>query len=90
MGGGAGKGTGKFETPLTLRSHFSFSFRVCFPHLSPAVQIEESPRALPAGQGRAQPLPPPASSTFVKAIEALPLVEARWGSSAHRPLLGSF
>lgn len=45
MGGGEGKGAGKFETPLALRSHFSFSFRVCFPHHSPAVQIEESSRA---------------------------------------------
>ena len=33
-GGEAEKGTGKLWTPLALRSHFSFSFRLCSPHLS--------------------------------------------------------
>ena len=43
------------------------------------LQIDESLRALPAWQGRAEPLPSPASSTFVSAVEALPLAETRFG-----------
>lgn len=81
----AEKGTGKLWIPLTLRSRFSYLFRICLP--APLIGCRlKSPPGL---RGFAQPLPPPASSTFVKAVEILPLVTKR-RPHAHRPRLGSF
>lgn len=81
----AEKGTGKLRIPLALRSHFSFPFRICLPLPLTGCRLK-SPRGL---RGFAQPLLPPASSTFVKAVEILPLVTKR-RPHAHRPRLGSF
>ena len=81
----AEKGTGKLRIPLALRSHFSFPFLICLPLPLTGCRLKSS-RGL---RGFAKPLLPPASSTFVKAVEILPLVTKR-RPHAHRPRLGSF
>lgn len=86
--GRQGKGTAKSGSPLALRSHFSFSFRAC-PPTSLWLLTDEILRALPAWQGRAEPLPSPATSTFVNAVEALPFSGTRFGPHARRPRPGS-
>lgn len=84
--GGRRRGQVRVGSSRALRSRFSFSFRVRSPHVWLAAHW--SPRALPAGRPRAQPLPPPAWAAFVKAAAALPEAEPRGSPGcprAHRP-----
>lgn len=92
-GGGAEKETGKFvDSPGPEVSLQLFLSRL-FPPPLRGCRLK-SPCAPPARQGRAQPLPPPLSSTFVKAKETPSLgretLVTKGRPHTHRPPLGSF